>query len=121
MFIVIWIGFAVATALAAQGRGRDFLPWLLIGAATGVFGLIAVLVMKPVEAAATASLPLFPTASNPTNGPTPMTNGGAYVLETYLGHEIEQRATGIYAAGTMHDTVQAARDFIQWKASNDGA
>jgi hypothetical protein len=46
MFIAIWIGFAVVTALAAAARGRSFLLWLLIGFATGIFGLIAVLVME---------------------------------------------------------------------------
>lgn len=45
-FLIIWIALGVVTALAAQARGRDFLPWLLIGTVTGVFGLIAVLVMK---------------------------------------------------------------------------
>lgn len=50
-FIVIWIGFAVVTALAAQARGRSFLAWLLIGAVTGIFGLIAVLVMENLSKA----------------------------------------------------------------------
>lgn len=46
MFIVIWIGFAVVTALAASARGRSFIGWLIIGGLTGIFGLIAVLVME---------------------------------------------------------------------------
>lgn len=50
MFLAIWIGFAVVTALAAASRGRSFVAWLLIGFATGVFGLIAVLVMQPGDA-----------------------------------------------------------------------
>lgn len=45
-FVFIWIAFGIVTGLAAQARGRDFLPWLLIGCVTGVFGLIAVLVME---------------------------------------------------------------------------
>ncbi len=48
--LFIWIGFAVVTAFAAQARGRSFWGWLAIGALTGVFGLIAVLVMAPVSA-----------------------------------------------------------------------
>ena len=43
--LFIWIAFGVVTALAAQARGRSFIGWLLIGCVTGVFGLIAVLVM----------------------------------------------------------------------------
>lgn len=49
MFAVLWIGFAVVTAIAAAARGRNFLGWLVIGALTGIFGLIAVLVMNRVE------------------------------------------------------------------------
>lgn len=48
-FLIIWLGFGVVTGLAAQARGRDFLPWLLIGAVTGIFGLIAVLVMENLK------------------------------------------------------------------------
>lgn len=44
--ILIWIGLGVVTALAAQARGRSFLGWLAIGCLTGVFGLVAVLVME---------------------------------------------------------------------------
>ncbi len=50
MFIVIWIGLGVVTALAAQARGRSFLAWLVIGCLTGIFGLIAVLVMENLNA-----------------------------------------------------------------------
>lgn len=46
MLLFIWIAFAIITALAAGSRGRSFFGWLIIGALTGVFGLIAVLVMK---------------------------------------------------------------------------
>lgn len=51
MFIVIWIGFAVVTALAAAARGRSFFGWLVIGALTGFFGLVAVLVMENLSGA----------------------------------------------------------------------
>ena len=48
IFILIWVIFAVLTAIAASARGRDPIIWFLIGAALGVFGLIAVLVMEKV-------------------------------------------------------------------------
>ena len=47
-FFILWIGLGVVTALAAQARGRSFVAWLLIGCVTGIFGLIAVLVMNRV-------------------------------------------------------------------------
>lgn len=45
-FLLIWIGFGVVTALAAAARGRSAGAWLVIGCLTGVFGLLAVLVME---------------------------------------------------------------------------
>lgn len=53
MFLAIWIGFGIVTAIAAQARGRSFFAWLAIGLLTGVFGLIAVLVIAPAAGAAT--------------------------------------------------------------------
>lgn len=46
MFIFIWLALGIVTALAAQARGRSFFAWLVIGCLTGIFGLIAVLVME---------------------------------------------------------------------------
>lgn len=49
LFLAIMVAFAVVTALAAAARGRNPLGWGLIGGVFGIFGLIAVLVMKPGE------------------------------------------------------------------------
>lgn len=49
LFVIIWVGFAIVTAIAASSRGRDPIGWFFIGLVFGVFGLIAVLVMKPEE------------------------------------------------------------------------
>lgn len=46
MLFYIWIALGIVTAIAAQARGRNFLAWLAIGLLTGIFGLIAVLVME---------------------------------------------------------------------------
>lgn len=48
--IVIWLAFAIVTALAASGRGRSFGGWLILGLCFGFFALIAVLVMSPLQA-----------------------------------------------------------------------
>lgn len=45
-FLIIWALFGVVTALAAKARGRDPMGWFFIGLIGGIFGLIAVLVMK---------------------------------------------------------------------------
>lgn len=44
--LLIWVGLGIVTALAANARGRDPWAWLAIGCVTGIFGLIAVLVME---------------------------------------------------------------------------
>lgn len=47
MFLFIWLSFGVVTALAAGARGHNPWLWLGIGCLTGIFGLVAVLVIKP--------------------------------------------------------------------------
>ena len=101
MVLAIWIGFGIVTAIAAQARGRSFFGWLVIGLLTGVFGLIAVLVMErgdsgPALAAAapnggTAALP---PASAPAPAPAP------------------PRRTGRDAAPKPTVEVEGAGDFV---------
>jgi len=43
------IAFGTVTALAAKSRGREPFDWFLIGFIFGVFGLVALLVMKNIE------------------------------------------------------------------------
>jgi len=47
MLIMIWIGFAVVTAMAASARGHNTWLWLGLGFLFSVFALITVLVIKP--------------------------------------------------------------------------
>lgn len=49
-FLIIYsLLFGGVTALAASARGRSGGAWFLIGLLFGIFGLIAVLVMKPED------------------------------------------------------------------------
>lgn len=57
MFLVIWLGFAIVTAMAAPARGRSAWGWFALGLIFGGFALIAVLVL-PSKAAAV--LPDYP-------------------------------------------------------------
>jgi predicted outer membrane lipoprotein len=54
MFLFIWLAFGIVTALAASARGRSFFAWLVIGCLTGIFGLIAVLVMENLKTSSKA-------------------------------------------------------------------
>ncbi len=49
VFLFVWLAFAVITAIAANSRGRSGLAWLFLGTLFGVFALIAVLVMEPLD------------------------------------------------------------------------
>jgi hypothetical protein len=49
MIIIIWIAFAVLTALAANTKGRSAGGWFVLGIIFGIFALIAVLVMEKKE------------------------------------------------------------------------
>lgn len=46
VFLIYGAGFGIVTALAAGARGRNPFGWFAIGFLTGIFGLIAVLVMR---------------------------------------------------------------------------
>jgi len=51
IFIILFdaIAFGTVTALAAKNRGREPFDWFLIGFIFGIFGLVALLVMKNLE------------------------------------------------------------------------
>jgi len=49
--VIIWLGLAVVTALAANSRGRNWFAWLLLGVFFGIFALLAVLVMGRADRA----------------------------------------------------------------------
>ena len=45
--ILVWLGFAVVTGIAASARNRSFVAWFLLGLLFSIFALVAVLVMRP--------------------------------------------------------------------------
>ena len=47
--VLIWVLFAVVTAIAASSRGRSGFGWAILGFLFGPFALIAVLVMPKIE------------------------------------------------------------------------
>lgn len=113
MLPVIWIGFAVVTALAAQARGRSFIGWLVIGCLTGVFGLLAVLVMRNL-----ATHPIAQPDHHTTNtyriaeDPTPSNQVKAFYGVPILKHE-----QGYEAMGKIHATVIDAENYIKERFS----
>jgi uncharacterized membrane protein len=50
MLPFIWFASVAVTATVAHSKGRNVIGWLFIGCITGVFGLIALLFMKNLEA-----------------------------------------------------------------------
>lgn len=47
--VIIWIGVAVITGLAANARGRSFFLWFIIGCLFSLLALLAVLVMENLK------------------------------------------------------------------------
>jgi len=47
--ILLWFGFGVVTALAANARGRSAIGWFFLGLIFSIFALLAVLVMKDLS------------------------------------------------------------------------
>ena len=84
-WLLLWVGFAVVTAIAASSRGRSGGAWFFLGLLFGVFGLIAVLVMPRVEAPGQASV-------------------GALPNETKRRAELRQTAEAARAAEVAADT-----------------
>lgn len=58
MLIAIWIACANVTALVADARGRNFFAWMLIGAVTGPFSLVAILLTNRPDTFPPQSKPL---------------------------------------------------------------
>lgn len=66
--ILIILGFAVVTGIAAGTKNRSFFGWFVLGLLFSVFALIAVLVMPALPLAGTPNKP-----NGPAPAPTPAT------------------------------------------------
>lgn len=98
-FILIWLSFAIVTAIAAQARNHPVALWFLIGLLGGVFALIAVLVMRPGEAPAdTASRPI---------GIGAVSSDG--IAEQYRGITIRRNGDFFSVDGVMYGDIETAR------------
>lgn len=116
MLLVIWIGFGALTAIAAQARGRSFGAWLGIGLLTGVFGLIAVLVMdrvEPLPASTSASVSSFPTATEAARRRAEQEArrdaADPNFVEIYKGRRIERDGSAIKIAAARYASIADAR------------
>ncbi len=105
IFTAMWVGFGVVTAIAAAARGRNFLGWLVLGCLFGVFGLLSVLVMRPVAQSSTANTPTG-WSTTPDHG----TPGGA--VASHRNTTISTRGDGYWAMGEYFTTIEAAKAYI---------
>lgn len=95
--ILIWIGFAVVTGIAANSKGRSFGGWLIIGALTGVFGLIAVLVMPKISDSVSANGSPQRHIDAPATYDRPA-YANAALIKTYKGVQILRGSDGTITA-----------------------
>lgn len=66
IFVVLWVGFAIASGIVAGNQGRNAIGWGLLGLVLGIIPLIILLCIGPPDnspATATRSLP--PSGANP--------------------------------------------------------
>jgi len=106
-FVLIWLAFAVVTALAANARGHSAVLWFFIGVLFGVFALIAVLVIRPGDGAADGAMLPDGWATTASTGPS----GPA--VSSCNGVLIHQNGTGFWAQGQSFATIEAAERHIR--------
>lgn len=126
--LTIWIIFAVLTSIAASARGRNWFAWLIIGFATSLAGLIAVLVMRNLHAEQQAQMRHSPNQSpnyNPSIAhpqPTGLHKSEAEVgstVKVYKGTRIIKEPAGFSVNGTPAKTVIEAERLIDAATSRD--
>ena len=52
LYLIIGLGFAIATGMLANDNGRNRLPWFFLGLFIGPLALLSVYLLGPVEAKA---------------------------------------------------------------------
>lgn len=104
-FFLIWVGFAVVTAIAANARNHPTGLWFIIGLVGGVLALIAVLVMRPGTE---------PQAGSPQQiGIGAVSSDG--IAEQYRGTTIRRNGDFFSVDGTIYADIQTARRAIDHK------
>ncbi len=97
-YLLIWLGFAVVTAIAANARNHPTWLWFGIGLIGGVFALLAVLVMRPGESIAAVVQP---------RGVGAFSSDG--IAEQYRGVAIRRNGDLFSIDGTLYADIQTAR------------
>lgn len=103
-FLLIWLGLAVVTSIAAASRGRSATGWFFLGFLFSGLALIAVLVMPNL---AQTAVPARATAPAPTSRPARSGH-----IKTYKGRSIRRSGDLIVADGQEFNTVLEAERYI---------
>lgn len=111
-FLLIWLGFAVVTAIAASARNHSPGLWFVLGLVGGVFALIAVLVMRPGDEGASG-------AGNVPSGWSPRANAGpdGPVIASHKGVMIYHNHAMFWAMGQTFATIDDAKAHIDASVS----
>jgi hypothetical protein len=92
VFGLVWAGFGVVTALAADARGRDPALWFLLGVVFGVFALAAVLVLENENRTRPRSVPALPAREHPdrhrSGSQSSRQSGARRVIEVHKGMQV---------------------------------
>lgn len=100
--LLIWLAFAGLTAIAANARNHPTGLWFVIGLFGGVFALLAVLVMRPGDAA--------PGSDNRATGVGALSSDG--IAEQYRGRTIRRSGDFFSVDGVVYADVETARQAV---------
>lgn len=104
--LLIWLAFAILTAMAASSRGRSGFLWFLLGVFFGIFALIAVLVLGRVDPAPAA-------ASFAGGGPMSKMGPNGPVVANHKGVLIYQHDAMFWAMGVTFASINDAKAHIE--------
>lgn len=105
--LIIWLGLAIVTAVAASSRGRNWFGWLVLGIFFGIFALIAVLVMGRVDPAGVAGPGIG------AGGPMSRLGPSGPVVANHKGVLIYQHDALYWAMGVTFASITDAKGYIE--------
>jgi hypothetical protein len=109
--VIIWLAFAIVTALAASARGRSGILWFIVGLFFGIFALIAVLVIGRAEGGKAPAAPVG------AGGPMSRMGPDGPVVANHKGVLIYQHNSMFWAMGLSFPTINDAKSYIETNVS----
>lgn len=115
LFLLIWFGFAILSAIAAKTRGRSPAAWFALGLLFSVFSLLAVLIMPRVAPGIAPGIAAPPKAPPASDGET------RWVVKNHRGVTVERDGDRFLALGRSFGSLDLAEEHIDAAAQTSPA